>query len=283
MTDTTVVPTFSVSLPPPDPNIEIVDVTPELAEKWLAKNTHNRNLRERQSILYATDMVNGDWRWTGEGIKFGKSGRLLDGQHRLHAIVLSGVTVRMLVVRNLDDKAQEDVDRGVPRKFHDVLALRGESDASSLAALVRKVHGWEAGRRRDVTGFQATVAQMLRTLDAHPELRDITRRARTLADHIDLPGSVIGLCVWLFERIDEEDAHFFFERLADAQGLLKGDPIYELRRTLAGTKDVRGERSQTFLLAITIKAWNAYRRGESVGLYRWKPGGAKPESFPEPL
>ena len=53
--------------------------------------------------------------------------------------------------------------------------------------------------------------------------------------------------------------------------------------TVANSKNVRGERSQTYLLAITLKAWNAYRQGETVGLYRWRPGGAKPEAFPEPI
>lgn len=264
--------------------VEIIDVTPELAELWLTRNSHNRNLRERQAQLYATDMLAGDWKWTGETVKFAADGALLDGQHRLRAVVIAGITVRFLVVRGLAPEAQEDVDRGIPRKFYDVLALRGEHDASALGAVVRRVHQWKAGIRRNLeSGKGATVAQMLRTLDQHPEIRDVVRRARSVASHCDMPASVIGIAMWLFDDIDPDDSDFFFTRLADGQGLVKGDPIYELRRTLQSSKDVRGERSQTYMLAVTIKAWNAYRNGDTVGLYRWRPGGAKPEQFPEPV
>ena len=282
MTDTTLAPTTSPNgtLPP----VEVIDVTPDLASLWLTKNHKNRNLREKTAQLYAEDMIAGDWRWTGESIKFAHDGSLIDGQHRLRAVELAGITVPMLVVRGLAPEAQEDVDRGVPRKFYDVLALRGEVSASSLAAIVRRVHGWQKGLRKNLdTGNAATVAQMLRTLEAHPELRDVTKRANQIAANSDLPSSLVGLCIWVFDQIDPDDCEFFFDRLVDGQSLTKGDPIYELRRTLQGTKDVRGERSQTFLLAITIKAWNAYRNGDTVGLYRWRPGGSKPEGFPEPV
>jgi hypothetical protein len=35
-------------------------------------------------------------------------------------------------------------------------------------------------------------------------------------------------------------------------------------------------------MVVFIKAWNAYRSGETIELLRWSPGGAKPERFPEP-
>jgi hypothetical protein len=78
------------------------------------------------------------------------------------------------------------------------------------------------------------------------------------------------------------DAEFFFQRLADHQGLVKGDPVYELRRATDNSKSVRGQRSERYLTAITIKAWNAYRDGTQIGLLTFRPGGEKPERFPEP-
>lgn len=264
--------------------IEEVLVTPAVAEAWLAKNSRNRNLRESHARSYAEDMAAGDWRWTGETIKFSATGELLDGQHRLRGVVIAGVPIRFLVVRGLDQEAQEDIDHGIPRKFHDVLTLRGEINASALAAIVRRVHAWNEGKRRNInTGGGHTTAQMLRTLEKHPELRDVAARANAFARHCDLPASVLGLSLWLFDGIDPDDSEFFFDRLCDGQGMLKGDPVYELRRTLETRRTARGERSQTYLLAVTIKAWNAYRNGDTVGLYRWRPGGSKPEQFPEPV
>jgi hypothetical protein len=270
-----------VATPPPD--IEVVNVTPELAGEWLAQNTHNRNLRSRVVDIYAMDMATGDWRWTGDSIKFANDGTLLDGQHRLHAIVQADLTVPMLVVRGLDNEAQDNVDGGVLRKFQDVLKLRGEQNNISLAALVRKVAAWEGGQRRRLDSKGLSTAVLLRTLEAHPELRELVQPAARVAYGCGLPASLIGLAWWVFAQIDEEDANTFMERLYDGQGISRGEPVYELRRTLESTKDVRGERSQTYLLAITIKAWNAYREGRTVSLFKWKPGGAKPEKFPEPI
>ncbi len=262
--------------------VELINVTPDIAAEYLTHNTHNRNSRERQIKLYAADMAAGDWSFTGAPITFADTGDLLDGQHRLHAIVMADVTIPLLVIRGLVRDAQDDTDGGIPRKFYDVLGLRGHSNASHLAALTRRVTAWEAGVYRNCNNYPATHAQLLRTLEAHPELPEIIQPARSAASGCGLPASVVAIAMWVFSNIDEEDSRFFFDRLGDGQNLAKGDPIFELRRTIATTAGVKGERNQTYLLAIVIKAWNAYRAGETVGLYRWRPGGSKPEAFPEP-
>lgn len=263
--------------------VELVNITPELAREWLGYNTHNRPLRDRVVRAYASDMVGGDWRWNGEAIKFAHDGTLLDGQHRLAAITEAGATVSMLVVRGLPRETQETMDGGAKRKFADVLTLRGEVSATHLAATIRAVALWEGGHRGKGGGnFAPTNAQLLQTLEKHPHLRDIVRESIRVAAGCGLPGSVVGLCWWLFEQIDAEDCEYFFARLGDGQGLVRGDAIYELRRTVEQSRSVRGERSVTYLTAITIKAWNAYRDGNPVGLLRFRPGGANPERFPEP-
>lgn len=284
MTDTTVPTTAPLLPPPPDGPLggEVVYVTPEIAEQMLGHNTHNRNPRTHSVAAYALDMANGDWRWTGDPIRFSTDGTLLDGQHRLLAIAKSGVTIPMLVIRGLAREAQEDIDRGVPRKYADVLSLRGEVNANALAAVVRKVHGWKSGLRGTNDNTKATAAQLNRTLDAHPELREITAAAGGVAARWDMPPSLIGLAWWLFATIDREDADAFMHRCADGQNMAAGDPIYELRKMVAASRDQRGERSQRYLLAITIKAWNAWRNGDKIGQLKFRAGGAKPESFPDP-
>ena len=81
----------------PTTRIELVNVTPELAEFWLTQNSANRNVRREVWKAYARDMAAGAWKVTAETIKMSPAGRLLDGQHRLQAVVASGVTVPMFV------------------------------------------------------------------------------------------------------------------------------------------------------------------------------------------
>lgn len=265
-------------------NVELVSLTPELASEWLLSNTHNRNLRQRVILAYAADMAAGNWQWNGESIKFAEDGALLDGQHRLAAIVEAGVTIPMLVVRGLPSQTQDTVDGGAKRTFSDVLGLRGERSNSMLAAITRRVTTWEMGARKVGTKvkYTPTTSQLLQTLEKYPDLRDIAVSVGGVARHCDIPGSILGLGWWLFGQLSSEDAEFFFARLGDGQGLVKGDPIYELRRTAENSKNVKGERSETFLTAVMIKAWNAYRDGSTVGLLTFRPGGSRPERFPEP-
>lgn len=266
------------------PDIDITEVTPAIAAEWLGANVHNRHLRRNVVNAYAADMGDGHWQFNGEAVKFAADGSLLDGQHRLAAIIEADVVLPLLVVRGLASSAQETVDGGAKRKFADVLKLRGEPNADHLAAIARRVTLWEAGARRSEINVQSTNAQMSATLEKYPWLRDIVTPARVTAEGSDLTPSVAGLCWWLFSRIDGEDCDVFMARLRDGQNLAKGDPVYELRQAIARTRagGTIGSRSPIYLAAITIKAWNAYRRGDQVSVITYRPGGAHPDKFPEP-
>lgn len=64
-----------------------------MAETWLSRNSNNRNLRGQVIASYARDMKSGAWVLNGETVKIASNGQLLDGQHRLNAVVESGQTV----------------------------------------------------------------------------------------------------------------------------------------------------------------------------------------------
>jgi hypothetical protein len=118
--------------------LSIETITPKQAEKYLQFNTSNRNLRKSLVSQYARDMANGKWRLTHQGVAFNCDGTLLDGQHRLKAIVESGVTVQMLVARGVDSKHQLVMDDHAKRSAGDALTLaRGERVTATEVAIVR--------------------------------------------------------------------------------------------------------------------------------------------------
>ena len=84
----------------PFPNAYIVDITPELAESWLEAGKTNRLVSERRIDNFAAQMEAGQWRLNHNGIAFAENGTLLDGLHRLRAVIRSGKTVPMIVVVN---------------------------------------------------------------------------------------------------------------------------------------------------------------------------------------
>lgn len=111
---------------------QIETITPEIAKEYLSHNTANRNLRGRTLETMVRDMKCGNWKLTHQGIAFDSSGNLVDGQHRLTAVALSGVTVRMMVTRNVEDDAIMNIDTGMGRTVGDALKIiavkTGEDD-----------------------------------------------------------------------------------------------------------------------------------------------------------
>lgn len=103
---------------------EVMTITPELAKEYLKHNDSNRSLRRTRVVQYAHDMKEGKWNLTGQGITFGKDGNLLDGQHRLHAVVFANVPVDFLVVTDADVVATYDC--GLSRSIVDRFRLAGK-------------------------------------------------------------------------------------------------------------------------------------------------------------
>ena len=67
--------------------VEVIRITPELAAMWLERNSDNRKLRKYRAVVMAREMTEGNWKANGESISFDTAGAIVDGQHRLQAII----------------------------------------------------------------------------------------------------------------------------------------------------------------------------------------------------
>lgn len=112
-------------------------VTPWMAERWLCKNITNRAINKKRVSSYASDMQNGSWADNGEPIHFDKNGMLINGQHRLSAVVESGCSVPMLVV--FDVEKNQLYDRGRGRSARDTLLMTGMPSELISNAMVATV------------------------------------------------------------------------------------------------------------------------------------------------
>lgn len=74
-----------------------IEITPDVAKKWLEKNNNNRKIDWNRVHSYAESFKKGLWQTNPETISFYENGSLRNGQHRLLAIVESGVTVKLWV------------------------------------------------------------------------------------------------------------------------------------------------------------------------------------------
>lgn len=99
----------------------IETITPHIAELYLKFNNNNRPLRKTHIRELASDMTEGNWQVTHQGIAFDISGRLIDGQHRLHAIIEAGVSIQISVTRGCSASSFSILDRGSNRSTSDIL------------------------------------------------------------------------------------------------------------------------------------------------------------------
>lgn len=120
------------------PASEYMEVTPALASEWLSNAARNRKVHDVWIERYAERMKRGDWMVTDQGIAFNGDGELIDGQHRLHAVVLANRTVTMLVTRGLDHRAQLVMDQGIRRQVHEQIALREGWEVTAVHLAVAK-------------------------------------------------------------------------------------------------------------------------------------------------
>lgn len=111
-------------------------VTPQMASEWLAKNNEgNRRVRPSVVSLMAQQMAGGMWRTTHQGIAFYSDSTLADGQHRLHAIVESGVSCWMPVTTGGSRDSMHAIDRGAGRTHKDSFHFLGRDIGQKQIAI----------------------------------------------------------------------------------------------------------------------------------------------------
>lgn len=262
---------------PTGPAVEVMLVTPAMATLWLQSNTHNRHIRERAVFDYARDMAAGKWQQNGEAIKFAIDGTLLDGQHRLKAVIAAGVPVAMLVVTNLDPATQETMDAGRKRSTADALSLRGEANSAVLASLIKRVWLWEAGDYKFAGNMSPTTAEIAELLEQRPEFRRSAEIAvRVHQSFRYLPQSIVGTAHYLFSRIELGEAAWFFQRLGDGAELASGHPILTLRTRVMTEAADRRQALPDRQMAYLVRAWNATREGRPLERIQQAPDAPMP-------
>jgi len=111
-------------------------ITPKLAAKYLEKNLRNRPINHHYVSKLSRQIKEGKWQIDGNAIRFDTDDRMIDGQHRLSAIVLSQVAVQSLVLRNLPSESQTTIDTGNTRRGGHIWAMRAEGGSPLSNSMV---------------------------------------------------------------------------------------------------------------------------------------------------
>lgn len=258
------------TMPPrPDVKVELQLITPELAQQWLQVNFRNRNQRPKQILAHTRDMLMDAWRFIGDTIKFSSDGRLLDGQHRLEAIVKARTPQWLIVVFGIDPDAFDVIDAGAKRTGADMFKLAGYRYPTLLASVASM-----ALTQGGVARKQLTHSELLRAVREDPDLYTVVNEEmpRLLALDGLASGTVIAYSYYRLAKIDDQSARVFFDGLNSLAQLPAHSPILALHRHLPKIHQARGGRGawsyRLDCLAAIYTAWNAWRDGEAMDRIR---------------
>lgn len=247
--------------------IENITCTPEKASEWLSKfNTHNRPMKPRNVQSIANDIKAGRWIENGDTIGFDVTGKLVDGQHRLAAIALSGIPVNLIVVRGLPEESFQTKDTGARRTARDTLSVLGEKNTTSLASAVRFVHGYLTGQYS--AWLKLDNQTSVEVLNNNPGIRDSVSFVVALNVRVVLRESIAAGCHYLFSQKDKELADWFFTRLKDGLGIGESDPVYLLRQRLISDRSASVNARSSQVAPYVIKAWNFTRKKQRVAVLK---------------
>ena len=258
------------------------NITPAKAAEYLMTSDGNRPISKVYVQSYADTMKAGKWLLNGVPIIFDNEGHLLDGHHRLQAVLAAGIPVRFDVCRGASTDAFTTYDCGRHRAIGQLLAMQGVKNYNLVGAIivandriVKKGRLYENNGssiswskrnsnteryelyRRDPEGFEETASF----------IKGLIQRARILT------GSWAGgLCYYLTHTggYTKEEVYPFFDALFSLE--TTNIPVANLLRKTLLDVAVSGKKLKSEILWIyLVKSWNSYILGNAPKILRYTP------------
>lgn len=262
-------------------SIETVTVTPAMAADLLEHNRLNRPLKDQHVKRIADQIASGKWRFNGDTIKISEGGDVLDGQHRLWAIIEAKKPVETLIVRGIKREAFATIDTlRSPRSGGDVIALNGATlYRNTIATSIQWLIRWRKGvienfrspenriENSDIEDFYQNNPSIVQAVGRASQLRGIAN------------PSILAFFYYVLSTRNSELAERMMETLRDPAAVSISDPFFRLRSYFTSDKGGR-HKDPIVTIALMVKAANFAFAGKRVDALTWKNQGERREPFP---
>lgn len=237
---------------------KLITVTPAIASHWLAKPTTLQRRVTKSRVEFLADQIRtGRWQTTHQGIALLRDGSVLDGQHRLHAIIAADQPVTCNVTFNADPDWTAALDTGLPRTGRQFLS---KGSAAIGTWLFRWVHG--------ITPFEkVNYLDLIHFVEEWPEddIIHYAHLAKKVYQRTQISESQHGALLAVAaktvygDRIDNWVAGLCLDA-----PLVANDPRAVLmQRWQRQARLFNGSGRQQGILLL-IRTWNAYVTGETL-------------------
>lgn len=245
-------------------------ITPDYAKKLLGNGKLNRDLRKGKIAKYAQDMQSGNWfAETGEAIKIGKSGKLIDGYHRLNAVTEANVAIYFTIAYDVPDEAMAYLDTGSARTARDIFKIREAANAHNVPSIIQSYYKLKRGSKTLNTNTQTITlnnSEIWEIYIQNPKYwNDLYNQTYNwyVGMYKSLAPSLIGGLYKYFSDIHSQMAFDFFQEVCMGENYTTTSTKL-LRDRLLNEKVSVKKTTPMIKIALIIKAWNAYRVKKSI-------------------
>lgn len=243
----------------PRVSFQIEEIDPDQARRYLRQNIGNRRLSNPHIEALARDLAQDRWMFNAQPICFARTGQLLNGQHRLHAVLLANRSLEVMVVRGLDEVAHSTYDNHSKRRAEVGDYTDSFGDQALAAAMANLL--WQHERKtRSNRSAKATAAEVQQIIQEHPRLLVLRSFARRMG-HFGR-ASVIGYAAYVLERDNASLAVQFLAALESGADLRPGHPILALRGTLQRLRVNKAPQSEQ--LAAILAGWGRFKLRQHI-------------------
>lgn len=250
-------------------------LTPDMAQEFLDKqHPGQRTLRANHVDALTRSMASGTYVWTGDPIRFDEKNQLIDGQHRLTAVVRSEVTLReVLCVRVSDAEVHKYIDTSIKtRSAADIRRFLGQKQVSGsiVAAIALEFCDFKKSNRVLLTRVE--VNELAETCEYMNELIELSGLSR---GRVKLTAVGLGVALRCMRRNYDKSMQFF-RAVCSNSYMIDGEfhPIIKMTidwliresqaRTVTRGADQRAGLEDLAVANKLLRAYNAWRNRENI-------------------
>jgi hypothetical protein len=260
----------------------VVTITPDLAAYYLTKNKKNRLYNANHVAFLADEIRKGNWKLNGDTIVINNE-RLIDGQHRLMAVIMAKQAITTLLVSGVSSDVFDTIDIGKKRTSADVLFIEGEKYGTVTASALSLIEQIKTSQIDSARLFSTSASRVRDLLKKYPLVKRsanlFSGKTKYRLKRVMSPSVVVALH-YLFSEIDLKLADEFMSTVISGENMQKGDPEFALRSRLEFNAFSKAKLPKKHIVALVVKAWNYKRQNKNVRHLNWRTEGDRPEAFP---
>ncbi len=253
-------------------------ITPIEAEEILKNNPDNRKVRNAAVEFLIVQIKAGKFIYNGESVIISVTGKLLNGQHRLIACMLSGIPIEVELVTGVPDEVMPTIDTGSARTAADVFQMNSIKHASSFSTGIRNILTIMQTKRSSTGKARFKVANQdilefyknnKQTMEA---IGGFSTHQTAIGTKIISAGRVIGY-IYLLGTIKDDTAIFdFFREVLTGVRIRESNVANLLRERLIANKISASKMTDSSVHLMIIKAFKHYSNGVTVKYLKIQPG-----------